>query len=167
MSFGTLFRNGSWSLVWNFEFRHDDLILELKGKLQVVLINFVYDYFSLFLCNSDCNHFFFWVHAFSPLLIYYVSAHYFLRGKWCIYMQTWMLRFNSSSGYYRITCLSTYKIIILVMIIITTTIISTKKLDYAWLTSALPLIIDGNVLFLSFLNINFIYHLCKNIGLVS
>jgi len=60
-----------------------------------------------------------------------------------------------------------FYIIILVMIIITAAVISMKMLNYAWLTSAVRLIIDGEVLFLSFLNINFIHHLCKNIGLVS
>ena len=43
-------------------------------------------------------------------------------------------------------------IIILVMIIITAAVISPHthtKLDYIWLTSALPLTVDGEVLFFS------------------
>lgn len=41
MFYGTFFSNGSWRSVWNIEFRDEEQLLELKGKLQVFLISCV------------------------------------------------------------------------------------------------------------------------------
>lgn len=62
MFYGTFFSNGSWRSVWNIEFRDEEQLLELKGKLQVFLISCVCVY--IFFINKRSAVYIYLLYAF-------------------------------------------------------------------------------------------------------
>ena len=128
---------------------HDDPIRELKGKLQLVLISFVWLLFLLFVSMQFKLHSYFLNPCPQPFFYILGGCPLFWRGKWCIYIQNLNAQIQQHFRLlHNYIFINIFYIIVLVMIIITAAVIFTKKkkLDYIWLTSALPLIIDDEVL---------------------
>ena len=123
---GTISIMGSWHSMWNVELRMMT-ILELKGELQEFLVNCVGLLFLsfLFLCNFERIHFS-WAHIKLTISSSFLGGFpLFWRGKCAIRCKTWMQRFNSISGYYIFTCLSTsFMSLVLVIFIIVIELIS-------------------------------------------
>lgn len=40
-SLASVYSNGSWSSVWNIEFKYDQQTVEVKGKTQVILYRYL------------------------------------------------------------------------------------------------------------------------------
>ena len=125
----TLFSNGSWISVWNIQFRDDEHTGTKRHTTGISYQGCMTTFPSIFYFYAILIAFIF----LELLLVVYVfffsirGCPLFWRGKWAIWLITWMQRFNNISSYYRFTCLSTFFISLVLVIDIITIIVISKK----------------------------------------